>query len=94
MEFDHGVEDVNKSTYENIKEKYKEAQIKMPEIIFWNVNARHIHFPTTDKDNVKLISGYSNHILQNILNDNTTTAMELMKETLEKYKQTSNSYLA
>lgn len=65
----------------------KLINIKMPEIVFWNVDARSIHFPTTDKDNVKLISGYSNYVLQDILKDITTDPIEFMMETLDKYKE-------
>lgn len=96
MEFDGGWQgdlDIEMSRYDKIKRKYIELNIKMPEIVFWNVNARKIHFPTTDKDNVKLISGYSNYVLQDILKDTTTDPIEFMIETLKKYKDISNKYL-
>ena len=96
MEFDGGWQgdiDIEMSRYDKIKRKYKKRNIKMPEIVFWNVDARSIHFPTTDKDNVKLISGYSNYVLQDILKDITTDPIEFMMETLDKYKEVSDKYL-
>ena len=96
MEFDGGWQgdiDIEMSRYDKIKRKYKKRNIKMPEIVFWNVDARSIHFPTTDKDNVKLISGYSNYVLQDILKDITTDPIEFMMETLDKYKEVFDKYL-
>ena len=96
MEFDDGWSgglDIDMSTYDSIKLKYRQAGIKMPEIVFWNVDARSIHFPTTDKDNVKLVSGYSNHVLQDILNDKTKSATDFMLSTLEKYKDVSDKFI-
>lgn len=92
MEFDE-CSDVNMSTYNFIKEQYRKAEIEMPEIVFWNVDAREIHFPTTDKDKVKLVSGYSNAVLQDVLNDNTSTAEEFMLSVLERYKEVSDAYI-
>lgn len=90
MEFDIAYDpiDVDMSTYESIKK----ARIKMPEIVFWNVDARSIHFPTADKDKVKLISGYSTHVLKDILNDTTTSAEEYMMGVLDKYKIVTDLY--
>lgn len=92
MEFDE-CSDVSMSTYNFIKEQYRQAEIEMPEIVFWNVDAREIHFPTTDKDKVKLVSGYSNAVLQDVLNDNTSTAEEFMQSVLERYKEVSDAYI-
>lgn len=91
--YDYGNIDIDLSTYENIKKAYKKKNVKMPEIVFWNVAARNIHFPTTKKDKVKLISGFSNNILLDILNDETPNALEFMKKCLEKYKEVSDDFI-
>lgn len=92
MEFD-ACSDVSMSTYDFIKEQYRQAEIEMPEIVFWNVDAREVHFPASNKDKVKLVSGYSNAVLQDVLNDNTSTAEEFMLSVLERYKEVSDAYI-
>lgn len=91
MEFDYGA-DFDASTYEQIKSEYALAGIKMPEIVYWNVGARSIHFPASADDNIRLISGYSNSVLQDVLNDKSLSAVEFMLSCLEKYRKISDSF--
>lgn len=94
MEFDYGVDSFSKSTYNSVKSKYKKAGIKLPEIIYWNVEARSIHFPVTMENKVKLISGFSNSVLQNIIKDVSISPVDLMFNTLDKYKDISDEYIS
>jgi len=84
MEFDC-VGGVTKSTFEHFKEKFSKFGFNMPEVVFWNVRARDVHFPTTNENGVKLISGASSKIISMITNNKTLDAYQFMIECLEKY---------
>lgn len=59
MEFDTA-SDNKQTNYEAIKEKYENAGYPMPQLVFWNVNARNKQVPATyDENGVALISGMS-----------------------------------
>lgn len=95
MEFDAGTNvsrswrvdqaPIQKATYEQAKTMFESAGMELPEIVYWNVEARDIHFPTTDIENVKLVSGFSNAVLQSVLNDETYSAIDFMMNTLDNY---------
>ena len=83
MQFDMCAENV--PTYETAKNMFAEAGIPLPEIVFWNVASR-ADFPTQDLENVKLVSGASQYIIDGIINSTDINAYEYMLETLSKYK--------
>lgn len=59
MEFDSNA-NWTTTTYQSIKQKYKDAGYKLPHIVFWNVNARNDTLPVTLNDlEVTLVSGLS-----------------------------------
>ena len=70
---------------DQIKEKWKSVEIKMPKLIFWNVNAEHPVIPALDGD-YSYISGFSPAIFEQIMTGKT--GVELMLEALssERYK--------
>lgn len=84
MEFDYGV-DINQSTFETIKSNFKEKGFKLPEVVFWNVRSRNVHFPTTNEMGVKLISGSSAKVISMITNNSSIDPYNFMLECLEKY---------
>lgn len=58
MEFDYCCGDV--TNYEAIEDKYKKAGYEVPNVVFWNVNARNKQVPVAaDQRRVSLVSGYS-----------------------------------
>ena len=84
MEFDRGVDNV--PTYKSLKNKFDSIGKKVPTIVFWNVDARDIHFPTTDLEYVQLVSGASHHIMKSIFDGNyNLDAYSLMMEVLKPY---------
>lgn len=86
MEFDEGIAKV--PTYESMKERFDMAGIPLPEIVYWNVQARHPHFASkAEQPNVRFVSGASHHIIQSILDNKAVDAYEMMKGTLEKYDE-------
>lgn len=71
------------SGMETIRNKWEEYGYKMPNLVYWNVNARHNLIPEAPKNGVSFVSGYSPVILDSILTGKT--GKELMFETLKKY---------
>lgn len=66
MQFDQAMGHTNMSL---MKSKFKQANIKMPRIIFWNLRGSTKDFPATCMDNVVLLSGYSPSLLNSITNE-------------------------
>ena len=61
----------------------------MPELVFWNVAARSIQTPVTINDKgVKLVSGYSQKILEMVVKNNLKDGpLDFMRLVLEKYSE-------
>lgn len=85
MEFDRCATGGNdKALFDTIRERYERAGIKMPDLVFWNVNARNIQSPSTmSATGVQLVSGASPSIFTNLLKGRLLTAYELMLNVLE-----------
>ncbi|RRD94671.1 DUF2828 family protein [Clostridiales bacterium COT073_COT-073] len=85
MEFDKGTDKI--PTYETMKKRFEQAAIPLPEIIYWNVCARHPHFAArADQPNIRFVSGASQHVIKAIINNETVDAVEMMKKVLERYE--------
>lgn len=87
MEFDYCAR--GKSTFHTYKEKFAELGLEMPQLVFWNVEARSIHTPVTENEiGVKLVSGSSQKILDRVLeNKMNCTPYDYMIEDLERYSE-------
>lgn len=85
MEFDSCCRD-NESTYDKYKRIFEENGLKIPKIIFWNVDSE-VNIPTMNEQGVLLISGYSTNILKFF--DEAYTPLDLMLDILldERYNQ-------
>lgn len=77
MQFDEATRDF--TNFEDAKRKFEEAGYTLPNIIFWNVNARLRNVPATMDDNgVIMVSGYSPSVMKYILENESTTPYEFM----------------
>lgn len=85
MQFDRGTSNCSESVMDSWKNKFIEAGLKWPEIVYWNVNQSKITFPTSKYDNVKLVSGFSKAVLEDVMNNETTSATEYMMKVLSRY---------
>ncbi|MGI6781721.1 MAG: DUF2828 family protein [Acholeplasmataceae bacterium] len=87
MQFDECV--TGESTFNTYKNKFEEIGLKMPQLVFWNVSARNIQVPITQNElGVKLVSGSSQKILENIIaNKIDQTAYDFMIEDLKRYSE-------
>ena len=74
-----------KTNFEVIKRKFKDAGYKMPNLVFWNVNAAgNSQFPITIDDNgTAIVSGASPVILTSVLNNQVITPLDVFKRTIE-----------
>ena len=88
MEFDLCDEGV--STFEFYKHEFEAAGYELPEIVFWNVEARDTHLPVTmNEKGVKLVSGASANIFNDVVSGDlkVVTPYEFMLKMLESYAE-------
>lgn len=85
MEFDCGVCGI--PTFETFEKKFNALGYSLPEIVYWNVNARSVHFAAMAKNpKIRFVSGSSANVLQNILNNSEIdSAEDFMLKTLSPY---------
>lgn len=94
MEFDRCVTSnyygTTRSTLmEKIAEKWKAAGYEMPDLIFWNVNARNDNIPMASKDGITFVSGASPVTFEMIMSGKTSIDLMLDKLLSERYAQIS-----
>ena len=88
MEFDsqrarYGIS--TKTLMENIELKWNQTGYKMPNLVYWNVDARNDNIPMTVKDGVSLVSGMSPVIFEQIMKGVTALDLVLDKLNSERY---------
>lgn len=88
MEFDYAVSDT--INHDIIKEKYAQHGYKLPEIVFWNIEARHDNnIPIkSNQQGVALVSGFSPSILTSLLSGDLEPE-KVMRKMIDKdrYKE-------
>jgi hypothetical protein len=70
-----------KTVMETIEKRWKACGYKMPELVFWNVQARQNNIPMTAKDGVQFVSGMSPSIFQMVMENKN--AFDLMYSVLD-----------
>jgi hypothetical protein len=71
------------SAMQMIERKYNEAGYTVPNIVFWNLNARAGNVPVKhDKKGVALVSGFSPAIMKSILSAESLDPVSVMMQTL------------
>ena len=88
MEFDMCAKGT--STFEHYRKKFASYGYELPEIIFWNVEARNAHLPVTQNEKgVKLVSGASANIFADVASGNlkAMTPYDFMLKMLEPYAE-------
>lgn len=93
MEFDASrgyshIGEEDRTLFESIKNRYRSKGYKMPELVFWNLSARHNQFPVKSTDyGMSLVSGFSPSIMKNLLAGKDMTPYSMMMEILnsERY---------
>lgn len=89
MEFDDCARGSNDmSLFETIRKEFEDNGYKMPNLVFWNVNARNAQFPSRMSDTgVQLVSGASPSIFKNLIKGEMLSAYDMMLEVIndERY---------
>ena len=85
-----GVDKDNRMTfYDVMAKRYEEAGYKIPQVVFWNVNAVNPTFHAAKSINgVSLVSGFSPNVFKQVMDNIGTTPYELMMNVVndERYK--------
>ena len=89
MEFDQATQSGRRVTnYDVIKEKYSESGYKLPNIVFWNVNARGGNLPVQQNENgVAMVSGFSPVIFKMAVENKTPEQVMLDTINSERYNK-------
>lgn len=85
MQFDSCVMGARtKTLFENVKVQYELMCVKMPNVVFWNVNAPWNTFQVNARQkDVQIYSGQSVSTFKNVINGLSCTPMEAMMKTLD-----------
>ena len=90
MEFDQArisTEPVE-TLFENIKKKWDAEGIKMPHLIFWNVDARQNNIPIINENQpISYVSGFSPSIFETIISGKSGVALMMEVLNSERYAQ-------
>ena len=69
MEFD-SCASINETAMQSIRRQYNESGFDLPNIVFWNLNARLGNVPVRfDEQGTALVSGFSPTIMKSLLSD-------------------------
>ncbi len=75
----------NGTLMENIERKWNQAGYKMPNLVYWNVQARQNNIPMTVKNGVSYVSGFSPVIFEQVMKGKTAFDLMLDKLDSERY---------
>lgn len=89
MEFDSCADGCDMTNFEKAKAEFEKKGFKLPQVVFWNVDSRHIQQPVTkNEQGVALVSGCSPTIFD-LLSKDILNPMDFMLEVLgsKRYEQ-------
>lgn len=89
MHFDQANRGNNWSdSYTILKEMFEKKGLKIPNIIFWNLRASTVSFPTTSSTpGVAMVSGYSPQLMKIFMSADTFDPVSIMMNTIHPYLQ-------
>lgn len=90
MEFDRC--SAKKTNLESIRTSFANANYKMPNIVFWNLNGRKENVPAgANEQGIVLVSGFSPSIMTQLLSNGQVTPESIMLQTVlsERYEKIS-----
>lgn len=82
MQFNSSVRDPGQSAYTMVQRMYEEAGYAVPQVVFWNLNARENVPVTFDTRGVALLSGYSPAVVKAVLKGADFTPMTIMLDSI------------
>lgn len=85
MQFDQCITNAKDTAHQMIARKYEQAGYKLPNVVFWNLNARGNNIPVDyRKDGTALVSGFSPSLMTSILGAKQFTPETIMLEAIMK----------
>lgn len=76
------------STYQSFKQAFDKKGLVLPEIVYWDVAAREVHFVAPqDAKGLKFVSGFSSNLIKAVVNNASLDPYDNMLKTLEPYKE-------
>ena len=83
MQFNSAISDSNLTAQGMIKQMYEDAGYKLPDVVFWNLNASNSNFPVKfNESGTALVSGFSPSILKSILGGKNFNPESIMFDTI------------
>eukprot|EP01114_Cavostelium_apophysatum_P013859 TRINITY_DN3450_c0_g2_i3.p1 TRINITY_DN3450_c0_g2~~TRINITY_DN3450_c0_g2_i3.p1 ORF type:complete len:876 (-),score=265.76 TRINITY_DN3450_c0_g2_i3:161-2746(-) len=84
MQFNQADHQWKEATHHEItRKKFTDAGYKMPQIVYWNVRANTVDFPTdATSSGVALVSGFSPSILKSLMGEGEINPVSVLEETL------------
>ena len=89
------VSKLNPTLFEQIRERYEAYGYRMPQVIFWNLDARNNQHPVTQHETgAALVSGFSPSTFQYIMEGIVLTPMQTMMKVLNapRYAMLSEAF--
>lgn len=75
----------NETLFETLEKRWEAAGYKMPNLVFWNVNARNDRIPMRVSGHVSYVSGFSATLFQQIMEGKTAYDLMLSKLNSNRY---------
>lgn len=77
MEFD-SCSEYGETIYENARKRFKQAGYQLPQVVFWNVDAKTKQYPIVEEDNALILSGYSPVVIKFLYGGELLTPIDLV----------------
>lgn len=77
MEF-NSCSEYGETIYENARKRFKEAGYQLPQVVFWNVDAKTKQYPIVEEDNALILSGYSPAVIKFLYEGELLTPIDLV----------------
>lgn len=92
MEFD-SCSEYGETIYENVRKRFKQAGYQLPQVVFWNVDAKTKQYPIVEEDNALILSGYSPVVIKFLYGGELLTPIDLVMEVVnsERYNPVRES---
>jgi hypothetical protein len=83
----------NQTAFQFAEKYFNERGYKLPQVVFWNLNAGNDNFPVQkDQTGALLVSGFSPSLMKSVLRGTEYNPRQLMLESVDKERYTINKF--